>query len=729
MSNSKPLYNNNNLRVLYWNACTFNYNKWNQLQIYLNNQYNNNNSQDNIIHIICISEAKLTNSALNTTQSLSGKFGSYIRYYYPCELDLNDTSSNGGGLLFYIHSTIHIEECNSLSLAVTSPDLLANDKLSTDVRWIQFEYGKNIKFTLGSIYLHPTASNRAVDCCINNIKNCMEYTNGPILIAGDFNLKHPLWSKQYGVSINKSAESLVEFIDQHDLTLLNIIYAKHQVTLKPFAMLRAESVVDLALTNQPKFISQMNVLKDSGLFSDHNPIDIHIINYSNHQRQNNEIHKRKQEKWRSSSLNKEHWKLYETQLGPHLSKWKDKYSQLLNPGSIKNLAIQQGKNHLQNILDDATYELTTIIIKTAEHVIEKKVIGKKYKKCFITHNGAIQSMLDETHKARDEYYKLNKSNVHNKDHDKKGLIDAKNRWNDNVKKFNYFLAEINRDEWLKKLNSVYENERLEKKLSWSNYKQTLPSTAQWTSKINNHNTNEPPINADEGNNNLARYYASICQTDSVTQQDRDPFIVQTIDNFNKSLKMEWINMINMPKENSETSEISLQEVLDFSNKINCEKAYGCDEIDGYMLRYGGLLLHSCIQLLFNGCWCSGILPVNFTSSNIFPLYKKGDIHQACNYRPISLTSCLMRLFEKILYNRAESQIKLHPSQAGFRKKHSTSDNLYRLLERIYDAMWSSSNSYGVCLPVVFLDLQKAFDKMDIPSALYKLHKAGLSINS
>jgi hypothetical protein len=729
MSNSKPTYNNN-LRVLYWNACTFNYNKWNQLQVYLNNQYDNS-IENNIIHIICISEAKLTNSSLNTTELLRGRFGSYIRYYYPCELNPNDTSSDGGGLLFYIHSTIHVVECNTLSLTNTSPDLLGSDKFSSDVRWIQFEYGNNIKFTLGSIYLHPSASHRAVDCCIKNIKNCIDKTKGPILIAGDFNLKHPLWSKHYGKSINKSSEYVVDFIDKYNLTLLNIIYAKHEITLKPFAMLRAESVVDLALTNQPEYINQMNVLMDSGLLSDHNPIVICIMNYSNHQKQNHEIYNRKQEKWRSNDMSLEQWKLYETYMKPHLLNWKNKYCKIIEPTVIKDLAKSHGKGHIQNIIDDATYELTTVITKSADHVIGKKAVGKKYKKCFVTYKKTIELMLNYSHEARDEYYRLKKQHIQKRGINIDRLIKAKKKWNDNVKKFNSFISEINREEWLGKLSSVYDNERLEQKLSWSHYKQTLPSISQWTSKINNHITNEPPINADDGNNNLAKYYASICQIDNITQQDRDPCIIQTIDNFNVKLKMEWNNMVNSLEDTNipQNEQISLQEIIDFSSKMNHKKAYGCDEIDGYMIKNGGLLLHSCIQLLFNSCWCSGVLPVNFTSSNIFPLYKKGDIHQACNYRPISLTSYLMRLFEKILYKRAETQIKLHPSQAGFRKQHSTSDNLYRLLERIYDAMWSSSNSYGTCLPVIFLDLQKAFDKMDIPSALYKLHKAGLQINS
>jgi hypothetical protein len=726
--NTKIIHNN--LRVLYWNACTFNYLKWNQLHSHLNQRYDND--PNNITHVICISEAKLTNSSLQTTESLRGKFGSYIRYYYPCELDSNANSANGGGLLLYVHQSLHVSSADKLCLSITHPSLPPKDKFSTDIRWIQFEFGIKTTFTLGLIYLHPSASFQAVQCCINNIKHCMNNTNGPILIAGDFNLKHPLWSKHYGQTVDKSAECLVEFMDEEDLTLLNLIYNKHEVTLQPFATLRSEpSTVDLAITNRPKIISEMNILTHSELLSDHNPLDIYITNHSIHQNQNQQINNKKQEKWRSIDLDEVQWELFEKHLTPYLTRWKQKYEQLLLPSSICSLALLTDKNYIQNLLDDATFELSTIIVKSAEHVIGKKVIGKQYKKCFSTHADIIQELLVDSHNARDRYYDLVKSAKHSDQITIEQQLSAKKEWKLYVKRFNDKLCEITRDEWLEKLDSVYKHERAEKQLSWSHYKLTIPSATQWTSKINNHINNEPPANADIGNDNLAQYFASICQSNPATQLDRDPAIVQSVQGFDMKLKEEWTNMIKTCNDdaNPQNGVISLEEISDFCRKINCKKAYGCDEIDGYMLKYGGLYLHSCLQLLFNSCWCTGVLPINFTSSNVFPLYKKGDIHQASSYRPISLTSCLMRLFERILYSRVESQIMLHPSQSGFRKYHSTEDNLYRLLERVYEAMWSSSNTYGVCLPIIFLDLQKAFDKMDIPSALYKLHQTGLELNS
>ena len=83
----------------------------------------------------------------------------------------------------------------------------------------------------------------------------------------------------------------------------------------------------------------------------------------------------------------------------------------------------------------------------------------------------------------------------------------------------------------------------------------------------------------------------------------------------------------------------------------------------------------------------------------------------------------MRLFERAILPRFTAYLSplLHPLQAGFRKRHSTSDNLYRLVDRIYSECNRTTTSRTTLLPAVFLDLKKAFDKMDPVYLLYKLH--------
>jgi hypothetical protein len=81
---------------------------------------------------------------------------------------------------------------------------------------------------------------------------------------------------------------------------------------------------------------------------------------------------------------------------------------------------------------------------------------------------------------------------------------------------------------------------------------------------------------------------------------------------------------------------------------------------------------------------TGIFPESWTLSVIQPVCKnKGDSKDPSNYRPISLLSCFSKVFStSILNNRINSfadEVNLiSPSQAGFRKMHSTLDNIFIL---------------------------------------------------
>jgi hypothetical protein len=88
-------------------------------------------------------------------------------------------------------------------------------------------------------------------------------------------------------------------------------------------------------------------------------------------------------------------------------------------------------------------------------------------------------------------------------------------------------------------------------------------------------------------------------------------------------------------------------------------------------------------ILFNKILDSGIIPSQWTFGNIIPLYKnKGDTTDPKNYRPITLISCLGKLFTSILnerLNQYANRVKLIlENQAGFRKKYSTLDHIFTL---------------------------------------------------
>ena len=56
--------------------------------------------------------------------------------------------------------------------------------------------------------------------------------------------------------------------------------------------------------------------------------------------------------------------------------------------------------------------------------------------------------------------------------------------------------------------------------------------------------------------------------------------------------------------------------------------------------------------LFNKIWLDGTFPAHWREAHIVPIPKQGKDHtDPKNYRPISLTNCLCKLFERIVTSR------------------------------------------------------------------------------
>ena len=97
------------------------------------------------------------------------------------------------------------------------------------------------------------------------------------------------------------------------------------------------------------------------------------------------------------------------------------------------------------------------------------------------------------------------------------------------------------------------------------------------------------------------------------------------------------------------------------------------------------------------------------------------------FRPISLTSCVSKLFERIILSRLpfflESNFILSPRQAGFRPGRSTLDQILFLCQSILDGFNKPRPGSRTILSTI--DLSKAFDSVWHPALFYKFISAGL----
>ena len=110
---------------------------------------------------------------------------------------------------------------------------------------------------------------------------------------------------------------------------------------------------------------------------------------------------------------------------------------------------------------------------------------------------------------------------------------------------------------------------------------------------------------------------------------------------------------------------------------------------------------------------------------IAPIFKGGNPDDANNYRGITLINILGKIYSQILLNRlnkwAEKEEKISENQFGFQKGKSTVDcifTLHSILTKTLDA--------GEKLYCVFVDYEKAFDKVDRSLLWHKLLKEKVS---
>ena len=90
--------------------------------------------------------------------------------------------------------------------------------------------------------------------------------------------------------------------------------------------------------------------------------------------------------------------------------------------------------------------------------------------------------------------------------------------------------------------------------------------------------------------------------------------------------------------------ITLSEIQRAVSKLKNNKAPGIDLICNEMIESSQNILGPCLLKLFNACLLSGTYPECWTDGYILPLYKGGELDNPSNYRGITITGAIGKLF-------------------------------------------------------------------------------------
>lgn len=132
-----------------------------------------------------------------------------------------------------------------------------------------------------------------------------------------------------------------------------------------------------------------------------------------------------------------------------------------------------------------------------------------------------------------------------------------------------------------------------------------------------------------------------------------------------------------------------------------------------------------LAILYQTCLESCYFPVKWKKGRVTLLQKPGKDHShAKNYRPITLLPALGKIFERligeIIVKYTDERGIIPETQSGYRKFHSTQDQLYRLSEDASRSVVNGSVTIATCF-----DVEKAFDRLWKEGLSLKLQSANL----
>ena len=169
----------------------------------------------------------------------------------------------------------------------------------------------------------------------------------------------------------------------------------------------------------------------------------------------------------------------------------------------------------------------------------------------------------------------------------------------------------------------------------------------------------------------------------------------------------------------------------------CEKVLGSlkststcdlDNIPSFPLKSSKSIICYPLSSILNSSISLSTFPSAWKCSSVRPLHKGGSQTCLSNYRPISILPTCSKLLEKHvkeqLSHHLESNNLLYSYQSGFRSGHSTQSLLLHCTNAWYTAL--DQKQY---VGVLFLDVSKAFDKVNHSLLLSKFHSLGLDSSS
>ena len=570
-----------------------------------------------------------------------------------------------GGVCIYTHNSLKVNEESIV-------------RYSNSVVELIILYVEDLDLHMICVYRPPDTSSEEFQPCIDIIKKYAEPLEpcANVLILGDFNFPFLKWHEIDDTVIHqmKSGGTRDEQKQSNSLLELTDHFLMSQVITEPT---RGSNIIDLIYTNNPDIISNVNVEKTSNHLSDHNIVTADInLNAPAAQ---------------SKTDNRKNVKLAEFNL------WSDKIN------------WEEMNNYFNSVpwLDKLT---STASVTSDSEILYEEI----YMACSKFAPKKKSNTVCKIPRDRKILFRRQKFL-------KKKLVNQQNQ--KSIDKINSELVDIQT-----KLLKSHEAERRQNEASVvKGIKKNSKLFFKYAKKFRKAHQSIISLKNEEG--------LSVNDTESMCEVLKNQY--EKV--FNKKDSVPKVSLIN-PTDNITTNindffseegpfteiDICDEDILYAIKATKINSAPGQDCLPPILLHKCASSLVKPLKMIMKKSLKNSDIPNIWKEAVITPIYKgKGAKSDPAQYRPISLTSQIIKLLERIvrlyLIQYLEANDAFPNSQHGFRPNRSTVTQLLEQYEAILDALCTQSN-----IDIIMLDYAKAFDKINHSILLHKLRDLGIT---
>ena len=575
---------------------------------------------------------------------------------------------------FYLHNDRGVSISARKSL---NPQRVVElEDTTADVIWVTINFGSRIAL-VGNVYTNPSnASANSLHAALNNIDkamaHCDKYRIKDIIIVGDFNGRNIIWKDSV---TNSRGRLLADYTTSNNLVCVT-------PNAHTFLCTNGGSTIDLALLSASASTLYSASSADGGveLFSGaplrgHIPV-LHHFNFPSTTRSKNN------DEILYKDINNTDWDLWATRLSSEV---------------YDHIGVSLDRYHCPVTLWRA---LRSLITKTNLSTIPTKRVTQHSKPFWTTELSELSRSVQHNRKkmcvrytpSNIDAYKLSKHLFAKK------LTAEKNSW----------------------IRGKLENLNVtESKIFWKNYKRHIVGETQ--ENLGNLEENGVLYTDSKDKENIL--FKSFFDGSHMSNTSFDHAFESDIDHYYLDVRNNRTSGQGLNTEDHTylNTEVTFHEVYTAINdQKTTAKSFDEDEIHPTMIKKFPQNVISVLHKIFNLCFTQGKW-VWDTSMVIF-MKKEGkpNYMKAGAYRPISISSYVGKLFEKII----EKRLKIHcdlesildDEQEGFRSNRNTTRYLYKVTANLKEAQRRKLTSFLLCL-----DFEKAFDSVWLKGLIVKLH--------